>query len=172
MEIYEEMKDSGGDAVRLGFEACGTLIRAIESEEKIPDIRLLSKICLIKEEILQVLGYAVGGESNAGVSMKNQFSEVKGVPEAEAAFVKELLQVSDPERRVALIKGAIMQNDSSKDTTIRPGIFLDCIDALRKGMDQDSEGRNNVQVKQRLDDIRSELIKTLEDISGDIMLMP
>ena len=149
--------------------SCINLIQAVEEEKMIPDMNLLSKLCIIREELFQVYAYS---ESEAeGRPLRNPFLSFQSVPQRDAAIVKELINVSSKPKRVAIIKSKIVNEDGSKGE-IRPGQILDCIQALQQEMMIDEQGRTNTQVQDRLDDIRQETVHVLEEISGEVPLRP
>lgn len=149
--------------------SCINLIQAVEEEKLVPDMNLLSKLCLVREELFQVYQYSESGGD--GPPLKNPFVSFQSVPQKDAAIVKELINVSNKEKRVAIIKSKIVNLDGSEGE-IRPGQFLDCIQAMRQEMMHDELGRLNTQVQNRLDDIKEETVHVLEEISGEVPLRP
>lgn len=153
---YEDIVETGLVDV---YKACAGLIRTLEDAEEIADLRFLSKLCLVRCELDCILPPGV---------VSNRFTEIGGVLEYDSAFLKELLHVQDSLKRMSLIKMNI-ENVQQGERSIRPGRFLDCIAAIRKEM---SEGQLDSAVYTRLQDIEHETKKVLEQISGDVPLMP
>lgn len=171
LPLYEALKDESMEGVSMESVvlSCINLIQAVEEEKLVPDMNLLSKLCIVRDELLQV--YEYGESEGDGPPLKNPFLSFKSVPQKDAAIVKELINVSSKAKRVAIIKSKLVNLDGSEGE-IRPGRFLDCILALRQEMMYDEQGRTNTQVQNRLDDIREETVHVLEEISGEVPLRP
>ena len=92
-------------------------------------------------------------------------SHLKSVPESEASFIKEIMAVAYKPRRVALIEAA-MHWDPSLGRMVRPGALLDCIRALKSGI------RNSYDIREQhmllsdlLDDMWQTCIRILHKIT-------
>jgi len=105
-------------------------------------------------------------------SVENRFTVLGGVPEDDSAFLRELIQVPDSSKRKYLIQSSIQPEDAAKSIR-RPGAFIDCIAALQgEMMSKRDDEIMNESVYNRLEEISLDTIQVLEEISGDIPLLP
>jgi hypothetical protein len=162
IQLYESAAEKEGGLVDV-YNSCNRLIQTIEDQSgEIVDLVLLCKLCLARYEMGSIIP-----PGDIEQTMKNRFTAIGGVPEDDSAFLKELLNVSDPMKRVHLIKSSITEQDAR-----RPGRFIDCVVAVQQGMVSGTDTVDNEAVYARLNDIIEETMKVLEDISGDVTLMP
>lgn len=146
------------------YKVCTSLIQTLEDADEIPDLGFLSKLCLIKCEIDSILP----PDDLKGIA-RNRFAEIGGVLEYDSGFLKELLHVPDSMKRISLIK---MSVEKVGEKSIRPGRFLDCIAAVQQEMLEKQGDSIDQAVYNRIQDIAHETKLVLEELSGDVPLMP
>lgn len=150
------------------YKSCDSLIQTIEDQDdNNVDMVFLSKLCIIKYEMASILP-----SQQIQKVVENRFTVVGGVPEHDSSFLKELIHVSEPSKRKYLIKSSLCPDDASESTR-RPGAFIDCIAALQVEMVSKHNGEvTNESVYNRLEEISLETIKVLEELCGDLPLLP
>lgn len=164
LQKYQEIAERGESMLLDAYKACAGLIQTLEDEDEIADLRFLSKLCLIKCEMDSI----IPPDDLKGV-VRNRFTEIGGVLEYDSGFLKELLHVQDSMKRISLIKMSI---EKVGEKSIRPGRFLDCIAAVQKEMLEKQGDSDDQAVYHRIQDVAHETKKVLEELSGDLPLMP
>lgn len=142
------------------------------------DVVLLAKLTILRQEARLVLEESkedVSTESLKFCEIANinsfepssssthfdNYTQLGSIPEGEASFIKDIIKVSSPLRRKALIESAFRW-DQSLGRPVRPGAVLDCIQALKKELITDkNETYNN------LDNLWQLSIKILLEISEE-----
>eukprot|EP00884_Botryococcus_braunii_P005562 jgi/Botrbrau1/15006/Bobra.0018s0105.1 len=155
----------------LQAAAC-QLIDDMEEKMGVPDRRLLAKLCLIREEIAAAATRA-GLYDDAGSDysvMQRQYHKL--LNQGAAAFLKELLAVSDPQRRRALLQASFREDyeameqkrgPTGSNYVVRPGRLLTCVTAMDVNLSCDRGA--NQSVLGRLEEIRREAIEVLQDLA-------
>lgn len=169
VRAYETAVANTGDGSLLHvYKSCDSLIQTIESQDDGDiDLVFLCKLCIIRHEMSSILP-----PEEVRKSVENRFTVLGGVPEDDSSFLKELIQVSDSSKRKYLIQSSIRPDDLTKNIR-RPGAFIDCIAALQGEMTSGQTGEiTNERVYTRLEEISLDTIKVLEELSGDLPLLP
>lgn len=159
-----------------------------EDGNTIADHKLLAKLCIVREELRMILreqniipcSKKEEHSHSSDVSDANgdaaptpevpllAYSKLKGIPRQEAAFLKELLAVNQPEKRRMLLetafRGEYVENSHMK---IRAGAFLDSLTAIQQEMNEKKGGHddNEEKVLLRLEEVWRESFVALEDIA-------
>ena len=144
--------------------ACDGLIRNLERGEGIKDFPFLARLCIVRAELRQVMQYDNPVDATDSNSM-NAFMHMQQVPEKDASIIKELLNISDSRKRIALIRSFVESGAKEKPEqglAVSPGMFLDSIGAIRQEVVKEENA--SARVIQRLDDIEQEILQVLEDI--------
>jgi len=169
LRVYESSIGDTDDGSLLDvYKSCDSLIQTIESQEDTDiDLVFLCKLCIIRYEMSSILP-----PDEIQQSVENRFTVLGGVPEDDSSFLKELIKVSDSSTRKYLIQSSIQPEDNAK-TIRRPGTFIDCIAALQGEMISRRDGEvTHERVYNRLEEISLDTIRVLEELSGDLPLLP
>lgn len=169
LRMYEQdVVDTGDGSLLETYKSCNSLIQTIEGQEDDDiDTNFLYKLCIIRHEMSSILP-----SQEIQQAVENRFTVLGGVPEDDSSFLKELVQVSDPSKRKYLILSSIKPEDTTKSAR-RPGTFIDCIAALQVEMISKQNGEiTNESVYNRLEEISIDTIRVLEELSGDLPLLP
>merc|ERR1712039_1141692 len=159
------------------------LLEDMESLEIIPDIKLLAKIVILREELRLI-------ERNTGTKEEYRSKYIyQHVPSVEMAFLKELMRVDDCTKRKNIIKTAISGdnlaiNEISSSTTdfteilkhkkregtkaklsetVRPGRLMDSLSVMKEQLTLE-DSKNQARIN-RIMDIWFESNKSLEEIA-------
>jgi hypothetical protein len=181
------------------------LVDDMEGMVEVPDRRLLARLCLLREELQLLqdeaanLGAAEGGGGGGGGGPRGQgqgsspFSALRAVPRATVAFLKQVMVVSSPERRRALLEKAFREDwdggaggpagggaardggGASPAAAVRPGRFLDSVKALQAEL-LGPQYRGGAGVDPgtlvRLEEVRREALLVLADLAGEAAYSP
>ncbi|KAG2493512.1 hypothetical protein HYH03_008328 [Edaphochlamys debaryana] len=132
----------GADLDTLSATA-SKFIDEMEDQREVPDRRLLARLCLVREELrlLREELRFTGGAAADGLPPEPVRSNV---PQRCAAFLKELVAVGDPLRRVALLSRTLEQDwdgaaprqkpqtsfQADQPDWVRPGRFLATLQSM------------------------------------------
>jgi len=143
------------------------------------DKSLVAKLCLIREELRQVVDetsmkLSADGGPAANSSNASPYTRIQSIPEQEVSFIKELLNVDSSIRRRALLQAAF-DGDNSVCKIAGPGTLLESIRALQTEiMDPnfDQSIKFDEKVLFRLEEVWRETLLVLEDMSGGAKYAP
>lgn len=171
----------GADADSLAATA-SQFIDEMEEQEQVLDRRLLARLCLLREELRMLREEDVFSAPAAG----REFVRAN-VPQRCAAFLKELVTVADPMRRVSLLDKALRDDwegaaprgptaalegspHQGQPDYVRPGRFLATLNSTARHLEETSGGdgaANAAAVLQRLEQIRGEAMAVLDRVQAE-----
>jgi hypothetical protein len=171
--------------------AASKVIQDMEKLAEVPDRTLLARLCIVREELVELVDAAVNskaeqGSGGGGVLGSSQFTMLRSVPRGAVAFLKEVMQTASSERRQALLEKAFKEDwdgqsgtspadDAGPATALRPGRFMDSVRAVQAEMlgPQYAGGeRIDPGVLLRLEEVRREALLVLLDMAGEAGYAP
>ncbi|CAL5227265.1 g10195 [Coccomyxa viridis] len=146
----------------------------MEDKEVVPNRQLLSRLCLVREELAVVAAEI----EQTNPAQAREYAEAKAayqklVPMGTAAFLKELIPVGSPERRQALLSTALedafseeagKSKQGHRKDALRPGKLLTLMSGMQRELSQQNDGQH-AQTLRQLESIRLKLMQLLESIA-------
>ena len=203
--LRETMSGGQGDLPGSDSEslvaAASQFIEDMEDAEVIIDRRLLARLCLVREEVRWIADERAftSGESSSPnkatsgpltddpIAVSDPSTSGEGdvprpvmrtnVPQRSAAFINQLVSVTDPSMRVALMSRAFCEDwdgaaprqkpqtaaQKGQPDFVRPGRFMSALHLMMIRMDQEGiEEEKRGSIMRRLADIQMEAINVLD----------
>ncbi|KAK9838290.1 hypothetical protein WJX81_002695 [Elliptochloris bilobata] len=186
--LIRRSADGGGEGVPAcslaeALAGANQIIDDMEERLAPPDRILLARLCLAREE-LSVVAAERGELDNPRSDFAQMAAAHQAVlPQAAAAFTKELMSVGSAQRRTALLRQALRadleppappaggtgplrtKHPGGDPNRVTPGRLLACLAALQSGLARQGAPADDPR-RARLESMRLALLRLLEDVQA------